>query len=131
MECPFPHNFNHIPAATQRVLQVCDDKHMPLANKLSKFIKNVATVYIPSTIVPASLKVLRYARNLKILHCHIDHSEIPGILYDRTTEFCSSLEYLEVSIKVGCADDSDAILNLYDDSESAKSNTYLKFGLNI
>ncbi len=132
--CSLPDNLykilNYTPAT--QGLQVGDDEYMPLANsELSTFIENVETVTIPCTILPDSLEVLRYARTLKILHCRIDHSEIPGILYGRITEFCSSLEYLEVTIKIGCADDSDHISDLYDDSESSKSITHLIFGLNI
>ncbi len=104
--CPFPDSLyeiiNYIPAASQGVLQVYDGEHMPLASKLSKFIVNADTVTIPSTISPDSLEVLRYAKTVKTLYCPINDSEIPSILYDRITEFCSSLEYLEVTINIGC-----------------------------
>ncbi len=113
--------FNYIPAATQGVLHVRNGIHMPLANKLSKFLENVETITIPSTILPNSLEILRYSRNLKILHCHIHDSETTGILSDIITEFCTSLEYLEVRVTI----DVDAIKLLLSHSQ------YLLFGLNI
>ncbi len=134
--CPLPDNlykiFNYIPAATQGVLQVYNGQHMPLASKLSKFLENAETVIctIHSTTLRDSLEVLRYTRTLKVLLCRIDNSEIPAILNEIITKFCSSLEYLEVTIQVGCVDDSNAESDLYDDSESA-TNTRLTFGLNI
>ena len=125
---PFPDSWcdiiNYIPAATQGVLQVYNGQHMPLASKLSKFLENVETVTISS--LPILLEVLKYSRTLKTLHFHINDLEITGILNDTITEFCSSLEYLEVTIYVGGADGD--ILDIY---ESADCNTRLNFGLNI
>ena len=125
---PFPDSWydiiNHIPAATQGVLQVYSGQHMLLASKLSKFLENVEMVTISS--LPILLEVLKYSRTLKKLHFHIIDLEITGILNDTNTEFCSSLEYLEVTIYVGGA--GGDILDLY---ESADCNVRLNFGLNI
>ncbi len=138
--CPFPDSLyeiiDYIPAATQGVLRVGDSQDMPLASKLSKFLGNVETVAIPS--LPDSLEVLRYSRTLKILQliwC-LENSEITGsILNDRITEFCPSLEYLEVKVKgfsrvIIRIDDNDDYL--HDPWIIAQSNSqYLVFGLNI
>ncbi len=81
------------------MLQVDDGQHMPLASKLSKFLGNVETVTIPS--LPYSLEELRYSRTLKIIHliwCVENSEKTGGILNDRITEFCPSLEYLEVKV---------------------------------
>ncbi len=127
---PFPDNlydiFNYIPAATQGVLHVRNGIHMPLASELSKFLENVETITIPSTILPNSLEILRYSRNLKILHCHIHDSETTGILSDRITEFCPSLEYLEVRVTISVSNDK-SVRWMPDESDSQ----YLLFGLNI
>ncbi len=132
---PFPDNLyeiiNYIPAATQGVLRVRNGIHMPLVSKLSKFLKNVETVTIPSTILRDSLEILRYSRNLKTLHCRIDNSKIAGVLCDRITEFCTSLEYLEVRVTIS-VDDSNGYF-FHDRWISAESDSpiYLLFGLNI
>ncbi len=124
---PFPDNlydiFNYIPAAKEGVLHVRNGIHMPLASELSKFLENVETITIPSTILPNSLEILRYSRNLKTLHCRIDDSEITGVLCDRIMEFCTSLEYLEVRVTISVSNDH------WISSES--DSLYLLFGLNI
>ena len=112
---------NYIPAATQGVLQVHNGDHMPLASKLSKFMENVETVSISLKKLPDKLEVLKYSRTLKILYCHIDDSEIAGILNETITTCCTSLELLAVRVAI----------RVDDDTKSEYDSQYLLFGLNM
>ncbi len=111
---PFPDSlyelFNYVPHATKGVLRVYNDDCNSMASRFSKF-------WAENNILEP-LKVKNYFATLKILHCHIDYSNMPSILND-TLKFSTSLEYLEVGVDIIRVDSSD------DDER------YLLFGLNI
>ncbi len=114
---PFPDSlyelFNYVPDATQGVLRVYNGGCNPMASRFSQFLENIKKSQ--NNIILDSKKTLHYFTTLKILHCHIDDSNMPIIL---NNPILTPLEYLEVRV--------DIRVDSSDDDEH-----YLLFGLNM
>ncbi|XP_064401302.1 uncharacterized protein LOC135347305 isoform X2 [Halichondria panicea] len=126
---PFPDSlyklFNYVPDAKQGVLRVYNAGCNPMASRFSQFLISQLNIQhnienIPSSNSLNSLKVINYFITLKILHCHIDDSNMPIIMNETIPLFYTSLEYMEVRIAISV-----------DDRHDEESEQYLLFGLNI